>query len=115
MKGVVFQTSAMMITAKELKRSPNQSISSEINGRLLTKPLSGAQANCQEKAATTVMIPYGVRTAERVAPRPKIARYMTRAIAIPSTSSIETETRGGKTGVRRSVHQRAELGTAGEG
>ena len=57
MNGVVFQTSAMMITAKELKRPPNQSISSEISGRLLTKPDSGAKANCQAKAATTVMIP----------------------------------------------------------
>ena len=30
MNGVVFQTSAMMITAKELKRSPNQALSSAI-------------------------------------------------------------------------------------
>ena len=57
MNGVVFQTSAMMITAKELKRSPNQALSSAISGRPLTKPVSGAKANCQEKAATTVMIP----------------------------------------------------------
>ena len=47
----------MMITAKELKRPPNQAISSEISGRLLTKPVSEAKANCQAKAATTVMIP----------------------------------------------------------
>ena len=57
MNGVVFQTSAMMITAKELKRPPNQSMSSAISGRWLTKPVSGAKANCQAKAATTVMIP----------------------------------------------------------
>ena len=57
MNGVVFQTSAMMITAQELKRPPNQSISSVISGRLLTKPESEAKANCQAKAATTVMIP----------------------------------------------------------
>lgn len=33
MNGVVFQTSAMMITAKALNRSPNQAMSSSINGR----------------------------------------------------------------------------------
>ena len=57
MNGVVFQTSAKMITAKELKRSPNQFLSSAMNGSWLTKPVSGWKANCQEKAATTVMIP----------------------------------------------------------
>ena len=57
MNGVVFQTSAMMITAKALKRSPNQSLSSAISGRLLTKPVSGAKANCHENAATTVTMP----------------------------------------------------------
>ena len=57
MNGVVFQTSAMMITAKELKRSPNQAMSSAISGRLLTNPVSVAKANCQENAATTVTIP----------------------------------------------------------
>ena len=57
MNGVVFQISARMITAKELKRPPNQSMSSAISGRWLTKPVSGAKANCQAKAATTVMIP----------------------------------------------------------
>ncbi len=57
MNGVVFQISAMMITAKELNRSPNQALSSAISGRLLTNPVAGSKANCQEKAATTVTIP----------------------------------------------------------
>ena len=74
MNGVVFQTSAMMITANELNRSPNQALSSAISGRLLTKPVSGVNANCQAKAATTVTIPYGIRTEVRSTPRPKIAR-----------------------------------------
>ena len=57
MNGVVFQTSAMMITVKALKRPPNQSIESEMNGSLSTKPVSIWNANCQVNAATTVMIP----------------------------------------------------------
>ena len=57
MNGVVFQTSAMMITANALNRSPNQSLSSAMNGSWLTKPVSGWKANCQANAATTVTIP----------------------------------------------------------
>lgn len=57
MNGVVFQISAMMITASEEMWPPNQFFSSAINGRLSTKPDSLAKANCQAKAATTVMIP----------------------------------------------------------
>ena len=57
MNGVVFQTSARMITKKALKRSPNQSLSSATKGSWLTKPVSGWKANCQENAATTVTIP----------------------------------------------------------
>ena len=57
MNGVVFQTSAMMITANELNRSPNHALSSAMNGSSLTKPVSGVKANCQAKAATTVTIP----------------------------------------------------------
>ena len=44
MNGVVFQTSAMMITANELKRSPNQALSSAISGSWLTNPVSGLNA-----------------------------------------------------------------------
>ena len=66
MNGVVFQTSAMMITAKELKRPPNQSISSEISGRLLTNPVSGAKANCQAKAAIMVALLFRTLDAFRV-------------------------------------------------
>jgi hypothetical protein len=111
MNGVVFQTSAMMITAKALKRSPNHALSSAINGRLLTKPVSGEKANCQEKAATTVTIPYGIRTDVRTTPRPKIALCMTSAIAIPSTSSIETEITVMNRVLKTSVHQRLEVST----
>ena len=44
MNGVVFQTSAAMITAIALQRSPNQALSSATNGRSLTKPLPGSKA-----------------------------------------------------------------------
>ena len=44
MNGVVFQISAMMITANALQRSPNQALSSAISGRWLTKPLLGSKA-----------------------------------------------------------------------
>jgi hypothetical protein len=57
MKGVVFQTSAMMITASELPCAPNQALSSGTNGRLLTKPLDGSKAKNQANAATTVTMP----------------------------------------------------------
>ena len=57
MNGVVFQTSARMITKKALNRSPNQFMSSATNGSWLTKPVSGWNANCQVNAATTVTIP----------------------------------------------------------
>ena len=99
MNGVVFQTSAMMITANALQRSPNQALSSATNGSWLTKPVAGSKAKSHANAATTVMIPYGIRTAVRTAPRPKIARCMTSAMAIPSTSSIATETTVMKSGV----------------
>jgi hypothetical protein len=38
------------------------------------------------------MIPYGTSTEVRTAPRPKMARCMTSASPMPSTSSIATET-----------------------
>ena len=57
MNGVVFQTSAAMITANEVKRSPNQLKSSAITGRSLTKPSSGRNAKYHAKAATTVTMP----------------------------------------------------------
>ena len=48
----------------------------------------------------------------RTTPRPKIARCMTSAIAIPSTSSIATEMTMTKTVLKTSVHQRSEVRTA---
>jgi len=44
MNGVVFQTSAMITTASELKRSPNQALSSATNGSWLMNPVSGLNA-----------------------------------------------------------------------
>ena len=43
MNGVVFQTSAMMITASELKRSPNQALSSAMNGQLVDEAGVGVE------------------------------------------------------------------------
>ena len=111
MNGVVFQTSAMMITANALKRSPNQALSSAISGSPLTKPVAGSNANCQAKAATTVTIPYGISTAVRTTPRAKIARYITSAIAMPSASSIATEMTVTKSVLKRSCHHSSELST----
>ena len=48
----------------------------------------------------------------RTTPRPKIARCMTSAIAIPSTSSIATEITITKTVLKTSVHHSSELSTA---
>ena len=45
-------------------------------------------------------------------PRPKIARYMISAIAIPSTSSIATETTVTKPVLNRSCHHSCEVRTA---
>src|SRR5919106_2030759 len=112
MNGVVFQTSAMMITAKALKRSPNHALSSAIKGSLLTNPTSGRKANCHANAATTVTIPYGTNTPTRTAPRPKIARYMTNAIAIPITSSTATVITVTKAVLNKSCHHSSELSTA---
>jgi hypothetical protein len=44
-------------------------------------------------------------------PRPKIARCMTRAIAIPRTSSIETEITVMNSVLKRSCHHRLEVST----
>ncbi len=44
MNGVVFQTSAMMITAIEQNLSPNHALSSAMNGSSLTKPVSGRES-----------------------------------------------------------------------
>ena len=57
MNGVVFQTSAAMITESALKRSPNHALSSAISGSPLTKPLPGSNAKNQANAATTVTMP----------------------------------------------------------
>ena len=48
----------------------------------------------------------------RTTPRPKIALYITSAIAIPSTNSIETEITVTKRVLKTSVHQRSEVSTA---
>ena len=47
----------------------------------------------------------------RTAPRAKIARCMTSAIAIPSTSSIETETTMISTVLKTSIHHSSLLST----
>ena len=57
-------------------------------------------------------IPYGMRIAARTGPRPKIARCMTSAMAMPSTSSIDTETTVMKSVVATSVHQVLEVSTS---
>ena len=55
MKGVVFQTSAAMITKKEPQRVVSGG-GSRLN-RLAAKPVAGSNASRQAKAATTVTAP----------------------------------------------------------
>ena len=76
------------------------------------KPVVGSNANFQANAATTVTMPYGIRIAARTAPRPKIARCMTSAMAIPSTSSIETEKTVITSVLKTSVHQVLDVSTS---
>ena len=57
------------------------------------------------------MIPYGIRIDVRTAPRPKIARCMTSASSMPSTSSIATETTVMITVCSTSCHQTGEVRT----
>ena len=112
MNGVVFQTSARMITSSEPFLVLSGCASSEISGSPATKPLVGSKAYFHANAATTVTIPYGIRIAARTGPRPKIARCITSAIAMPSTSSIATETTVMISVVKTSVHQVLEVSTS---
>ena len=57
MNGVVFQTSAMMITARELMWPPNQALSIPSAGS--TKPVPGEKANCHANAADNRDDPVG--------------------------------------------------------
>ena len=91
MNGVVFQISARMITKSEPSFVVSGCQSSGTSGSPNTKPLVGSKAYLQPNAATTVTMPYGIRIAARTGPRPKIARCMTSAMSMPSTSSIATE------------------------
>src|SRR5687768_6535693 len=89
MNGVVFQTSAVMITNIE----PQCVVSgggSRLN-RLTAKPVAGSNARRHANAATTVTAPYGTSTEARIAVRAKIARYIACAISMPSASSSNTE------------------------
>ena len=69
--------------------------------------MPGVQAYCQLKAATTVTIPYGISTAVRTMPRPKIVRCITIASAMPSTSSMATETTVMITVTPNACHQKS--------
>ena len=57
MNGVVFQTSAKMITSSDPPRVLSGCAVSEISGSPATNPLVGSNAYFQANAATTVMIP----------------------------------------------------------
>jgi len=48
-------TSAMTTTASELKRSPNQALSSAINGSWLMNPVSGLKAKNQVWISATIV------------------------------------------------------------
>src|SRR3954447_7411426 len=106
MNGVVFHTSVAMITRNESRRLENGSVSGP-----RTKRVAGLNAYFQANAATTVTIPYGIRIAVRTGPRPKIARCITSAISIPSTSSIATDDTVMITVLSTSSHHVLELST----
>src|SRR3954452_6029068 len=103
MKGVVFQTSAKMITNIE-----PQCVVSGGGSRFsheTTKPVAGSNASRHAKAATTVTAPLGTSTEARIAVRAKIARYIACAISMPSASSSVTEMIVTNTGLRNALHQ----------
>ena len=87
-------------------------MSSGTNGRLLTKPLDGSKAKNHANAATTVTMPYGISTAVRTSPRPKIARCMTSATTMPMTSSIATETTAMNVVLNTPCHHKSDVRTA---
>jgi hypothetical protein len=64
------------------------------------------KARRQAKAATTVTMPYGISADVRTSPRPKIARCMTSASIMPSTSSSDTVIVVRITVCRKSAHHR---------
>ena len=69
--------------------------------------MPGVQAYCQLNAAATVTMPYGTSTAVRMTPRPKMARCITIATAIPRTSSIATDTTVMSTVIPNACHHRS--------
>src|SRR5450756_769252 len=91
MNGVVFQISVRQMATSAEVRWLNQAKSPRWN-QLLTKPESLANANCQAKAETTVMIPYGSRIDVRTVRRPKTILCITMARVKPMTSSTATVT-----------------------
>src|SRR3954453_2492334 len=109
MNGVVFQTSAAMITKNEPERVVNGGVS--IPNSCVTKPVAGSNANRHAKAATTVTAPYGTSTEARIAVRAKIARYIACAISIPSTSSSTTETTVTNIVLPKALHHVLDLST----
>src|SRR4051812_43530292 len=110
MKGVVFQTSAKMITMNEPQRVVNSGVS-KLN-RLFTKPVAGSKARRQANADTTVTAPYGTSTDARMAVRAKIARYIACAISMPSTSSSVTEQTVMISVLPTSIHHVLDVSTA---
>ena len=109
MKGVVFHTSVAMMTKSDDPRSVSHARS--VSNHESMKPVPGVNANFHASAATTVIIPYGMRIDARTIPRPKSARCMTTASAIPSTSSIATEITVKSTVVLKSSHHRLDDST----
>ena len=63
-------------------------------------------------AATTVTMPYGISTDARTGPRPKIARCMTSAMIMPSTSSRATEQTVMNNVTPTSLHQVLDVSTS---
>ena len=88
MNGVVFQTSvriAIAIVGHGLRQRVGLP-AEQRRARSRPPPLENASRHAN--AATTVTMPYGISDAVRTSPRPKIARCMTSASSMPSTSSM---------------------------
>ena len=89
MNGVVFQTSARMITISACGSDPSQTV--WVPRTVFTKPYGDTNIVCHMIAVTTVSTAHGTRTTVRSAPCPRNAACMASAIARPRTSSRPTD------------------------
>ncbi len=95
MKGVAFQTSVAITAASAVRSSASQAIGRSIRpsrvSRSFTTPKVSSYIQRHSWADTTVGTAQGISTAALSAPRPANRASRTSAIAMPSTSSSDTD------------------------